>query len=136
MDKIMGMMGSRPTGPTITDTETPCSAGGSVGAEDGIRTRALTLAKKGYDIGWFASFGSAEQGLHPVGFSADSAESARFLERWFNALNEADFAEMPRAVPSQRPKQNRPTTPREPLGILHHAGHVGKLSTNASVPGL
>ena len=64
---------------------------------------------QGCDIGWFASSGSTEQGL-PVGFSAESAESARFREPWFNALNEPGFAESPRAVPSRRPKQNRRTT--------------------------
>ena len=36
--------------------------------------------------------------VFPVGFSADSAELARFLGRWFNASNEADFAEFPRGT--------------------------------------
>ena len=44
-------------------------------------------------------------GVFPVGSSADSAESASFRERWFNASNEADLAESSRGVvgsPSKR----------------------------------
>ena len=51
--------------------------------------------------------------VFPVGFSADSAESVRFLERWFNALNEAGFAESSRDVvdsPSNRVRRPARTT--------------------------
>ena len=51
--------------------------------------------------------------VFPVRFSADSAESAGFRERWFNALNEADFAESSRDVvdsPSNRVRRPARTT--------------------------
>ncbi len=64
--------------------------------------------------------------VFPIGFSADSAESARFLERWFNALGELDFAESSRGVvdtPSKRVRRSARTTDtsRRPPSALTYA---------------
>ena len=74
----------------------------------GFEPATLTLAKVRRSVGLrrLVPLSSAV----PVGSSADSAESARFREPWFSALNEPGFAESPSAVPSRRPKQNRRTT--------------------------
>ena len=80
--------------------------------------------KNGYGIGWLRRLVPLSR-VFPVGFSADSAESARFRERWFNALNEADLAESSRGVvgsPSKRvrrPSRTTDTSRRPPSALTY-----------------
>ena len=117
------------------------------GAEDGIRTRDPHLGKVMSSIGLRPLVPLSR--FFPVGFSADSAELARFRERWFNALNEPDFAESPRATvlaagvdsPSSRvPWPTRTTENLESITtcayicVEHIGGHIF-VSSFATMPG-
>ena len=61
--------------------------------EDGIRTRDPHLGKVRRSVGLRPLVPLSS--VFPVDSSADSAESARFREPWFNALNEPGFADSP-----------------------------------------
>ena len=63
MGKIMGMMGNPSGHHHLRESRNSLLGPALIGAGDGIRTRDPCLGTKGYDIGGFVSFGSAEQGL-------------------------------------------------------------------------
>ncbi len=124
MGNFMGMMGSSRRRSSRRPDESAAHSH-LLGAEDGIRTRDPHLGKKEA----MTSVGLRPlvplSRVFPVGFSADSAASARFRERWFNALNEPGFAESSRRVvdsPSNRvrpPPRTTDTSSRPPSALTY-----------------
>ena len=96
MGKIMGTMGSASNWPQRPKQEPPAQQGVPIGAEDGIRTRDPHLGKAVLRVLLVlcAPLSCSVSGC----LSAESVELLPVLTQWFNALNEADFAESPRVA--------------------------------------